>query len=77
VFKRLFWLSVGAGLGFGLSFRLTRFFRVTVQRYRPERVSAAVTGLGQDVRSALAEGRVAMRDREVELKANLGHPRPS
>ena len=81
MFKRLFWLFVGAGFGFGLSFRLTRFFRGTVERYRPERVtanvSAAVTGLGQHVRSAVAEGRAAMRAREEELKADLATRRPS
>ena len=81
MFKRLFWLFVGAGFGVGLSFRLMRFFRLTAERYRPDRVSAgaaaAVTGLGRDVKAALAEGRIAMRDREAELRADLGHRAPS
>ena len=81
MFKRLFWLLVGAGFGFGLSFWLMRFVRVTVDRYRPERVSAdlaaAVTRFGQDLRAALAEGRAAMRNREAELKADLGRQTPS
>lgn len=81
MFKRLFWLCVGAGFGFGLSFRIMRFFRLTAERYRPERVSAGVaagvTGLGQNVKAAVAEGRTAMRDREAELRAGLGRPAQS
>jgi hypothetical protein len=75
VFKRLFWLVVGAGFGFGLSFWLTRFVRDTVDRYRPERVSADLAGalrqLGTDIRAAVEEGRDAMRAREAELRADL------
>ena len=75
MFKRIFWLVVGAGLGFGLSFWLMRFLRSTVDRYRPERVSgdlaAALTQLGKDLRAAVAEGRLAMREREAELRADL------
>ena len=75
MFKRLFWLCIGIGFGFGLSFWLTRFVRETVERYRPERVSADLAGavrqLGSDVRAAIAEGRDAMREREAELRAEL------
>jgi hypothetical protein len=81
VFKRLFWLVVGAGFGFGVSFWLMRFVRETVNRYTPERVSgdlaAAVRGLGQDLRAAVAEGREAMREREAELRAELEGRRPA
>jgi hypothetical protein len=75
VFKRLFWLCVGLGLGFGLSFWLARFLRQTAERYSPERVSGDVADglrrLGADVRAAVAEGREAMREREAELRADL------
>jgi hypothetical protein len=75
VFKRLFWLVVGAGFGFGLSFWLTRLVRETVDRYRPERVSADLAGalrqFGADLRAAVEEGREAMREREAELRADL------
>ena len=78
MFKRLFWLMVGAGFGFGVSFWLMRFVRSTVDRYSPERVSgdlaAALRSLGSDIREAVAEGREAMREREAEIRAELdGH----
>jgi hypothetical protein len=78
MFKRLFWLMIGAGFGFGMSFWLVRFVRGTVERYKPERVSndlaGAVRALGADLREAVAEGRGAMREREVELRSRLEIP---
>ena len=75
MFRRFFWLIVGAGFGFGMSFWLMRFVRETAARYTPERVSAgladAVRGLGTDLRAAVAEGREAMHDREAELRVEL------
>jgi hypothetical protein len=77
MFKRLFWLMVGAGFGFGVSFWLMRFVRETAARYAPERVAddltGALKGLGNDLRAAVAEGRQAMRDREAELRADAAH----
>ena len=76
MFKRLFWLAVGTGLGFGLSFWIMRTVRSTIERYTPERVSsdvsAALRGLGEDLRAAVAEGRTAMAERESELRESLG-----
>jgi len=75
MFRRLFWLIVGAGFGFGVSFWLMRFVRETAARYAPERVSAdlagALKGLGADLRAAVAEGREAMREREAELRTEV------
>ncbi len=75
MFKRLFWLMIGAGFGFGMSFWLIRAVRGTVERYKPERVSndlsGAVRALTLDLREAVAEGRQAMRDREAELRSRL------
>lgn len=75
MFKRLFWLLVGAGFGFGVSFWLMRFIRTTVERYSPDRVQAdmakALKGFGQDLRAAVADGREAMRDYERELREKL------
>jgi len=75
MFKRLFWLLVGAGFGFGMSFWVVRAVRQTVERYTPERVSndlvSALRGIGQDLRQAAREGRDAMREREAELRAQL------
>jgi len=82
VFKRLLWLLIGAGFGFGVSFWVVRTVRHTVERYAPERVSADLAGamraLGQDIRAAVAEGRVAMQEREAELRAEIdARSRPS
>lgn len=85
MFRRLFWLVIGAGFGFGVSFWLMRFVRTTVERYSPERVSADLSGalrnLGSDLRAAVAEGREAMRDAEAKLRADIegngSSPRPS
>ena len=75
MFKRLFWLAIGLGAGFGLSFWFMRFIRETVDRYRPERVSqdlaSAVSKLGDDLRAAVREGRAAMAEREEELRAEV------
>jgi len=79
MFKRIFWLAIGLGLGFGMSFWLMRFLRETVDRYRPERVSqdlaGAISKLGDDLRAAVSEGRLAMREREEELRAEVDSAR--
>ena len=76
MFKRLFWLCTGVGFGFGSSFWVMRAFRRTVDRYRPTRVVARLEG---DVRAAVAEGRVAMHEREAALRSartGVNGPRP-
>ena len=69
--KRLFWMAVGVGA----SFWVRRKVRGTVERYQPQRLSSEVVGvvhrLGDDVRAAVHEGRVAMREREAELRRAL------
>ena len=75
MFKRLFWLAVGLGMGLGMSFWLTRLLRQTAARYSPERLgedlAGAVRELGRDLRAAAMEGREAMREREAELRERL------
>jgi hypothetical protein len=75
VFKRLFWLLMGVGFGFGVSFWVMRFVRSTMERYTPERVSSDLAGalkqFGSDLKDAAAEGRQAMKEREAELLAEL------
>ena len=75
MFRRLLWLMIGVGFGFGVSFWMMRFVRDTMQRYTPERVSSdlagAMKGLGTDLRAAVADGREAMREREAEIRAEL------
>ena len=73
MFKRLFWLVMGAGFGFGVSFWLMRFLKGTAARYAPEKLSSDLTGalrqLGGDIRAAVADGREGMKEREAELRA--------
>lgn len=75
MFKRLFWLVIGAGFGFGMSFWLMRTVRSTIERWSPDRVSQdfadALRTFGRDLRAAVSEGREAMREREAELRSEL------
>ncbi|HVE46353.1 MAG TPA: hypothetical protein VNA57_06365 [Acidimicrobiales bacterium] len=75
MFKRLLWLSIGIGFGFGVSFWLIRMVKEKVARYAPDQVSAdlagAVKDLGATVKAALADGAAAMREREAELRDSL------
>jgi hypothetical protein len=72
MFKRAFWLTTGAGFGFGMSLWVQRTVKRTATRYSPQRVSGEVTrtvkGITGDVRTALAEGREVMREREAALR---------
>jgi hypothetical protein len=78
MFRRLFWLMVGVGFGFGTSFWFMRFMRETAARYAPERFTAdlagAVKSFGTDLKLAVADGREGMRQREAELRAELREP---
>ena len=75
MFKRLLWLSMGIGFGFGVSFWIVRLVREKVARYSPERVTESVADTLRDVarelREALAEGAAAMREREAALRESL------
>ena len=64
--KRLSWLMVGAGFGFGMSFWLMRTVRQKVERFSPPNL---LRGLTDDLRAAAREGREGMRAREHELRA--------
>jgi hypothetical protein len=68
VFKRLFWLIIGFALGIGSSWAVTRRVRRIVQRLAPADV---VDRWSDNVRSAVSEGRTAMRTREVELNSGF------
>jgi hypothetical protein len=76
VFKRLFWLTVGLGVGFGTSFRLMRAVRRAAARLTPERMTqdavAGARSVGAELKAALDEGRAGMREREAELRAEIG-----
>ena len=73
--KRLFWVFMGVGFGFGMSFWVTRTLRRKVARISPDNVAAglsqAVRELGRDIRAAVSEGAEAMREREAELRSQV------
>lgn len=70
--KRVFWLVVGYGAGIGSSLYAARKVKAAARRYTPEgladRVSGSVGGTVREVKAAVAEGRIAMREREAELR---------
>ena len=68
MFKRLFWLVFGFALGIGSSWAVTRRLRRIVRRIAPADV---VDRWSDNVRSAVSEGRSAMRSREVELNSGF------
>jgi hypothetical protein len=75
---RLFWLTTGAVVGVSSSFWVMRAIRQRVSQYAPDRladnVTAAARTAREDLRTALIEGREAMRQRESELRAELETP---
>ena len=79
MFKRLSWMTVGTGFGFGLAVWCRRVVRAKVRRYRPARLSTDLTTgvrrIGDDLRVAAREGRSAMHEREAELRrgGRMGH----
>ena len=68
MFKRLFWLVFGFVLGIASSWAVTRRVRRMMERLAPTDV---VDRWSDNVRSAMSEGRTAMRTREVELKSSF------
>lgn len=83
MFKRLLWLVIGATFGFGCSWWVTRTIRHTIEQLSPEHMSqnlaAMVHNVGRRLREAVVDGRAAMAERELEIRASLepGAPLPS
>lgn len=75
VIKRAFWLATGAAFGAGSSYYANKLAREVAAKLTPAQVTIDLTGAaraaGTAVRDALAEGRVAMREREADLRAEV------
>lgn len=75
MFKRLLWLTIGASLGFGSSWWVTRTVKQKLSRFLPAHLATEVTttahAITGGVRAAVADGRDAMHAREAELRAQL------
>lgn len=65
MFKRVRWMTTGIAVGFGGSLWLQRKMKSAAERYGPAGVAVAAATRARD---ALEEGRVAMKEREAELR---------
>jgi hypothetical protein len=78
VLKRLRWLVTGLAVGVGGSVWAQRKVKTLASRYRPSGLAGSAAtkarGLPADVAAAIREGRVAMKEREAELRS-MGDPR--
>ena len=72
--RRVFWLFLGVGVGMGSSLWVTRRVKQVAARYTPARISndmaSSVRALGRDVRLSIRDGRMAMAQREAELRSD-------
>lgn len=77
--KRLRWLLMGMGVGAGASVWAQRRVKLWLRSYTPPEVAARAARRSTEVagrragevRTALAEGREAMRQREAELRRQI------
>lgn len=76
--RRLFWTLFGLGLGLVLGIRILREVDRVTEAAKPgavaERAGRRVGGAQARWRDALAEGRVAAQQRELELRQRFGVP---
>jgi hypothetical protein len=72
MFKRTRWVATGLAIGVGGSWWVQRKAKALASRYRPAGLAAqASQRVGRypgEVKAAIREGRMAMREREAELK---------
>jgi hypothetical protein len=73
VIRRLFWLTLGVGLGAWAAFRLKRLMRALA----PQALVHQAAGVGQTVREFADDVRDAMHAREDELREALGLDAPA
>lgn len=73
--RRMFWLTVGVGVGTAGTIYVLRWARRQRDRFAPTRVVQQATevarDLGQLLTEALEEFRKGMAEREAELRAGL------
>lgn len=80
MFKRLFFALIGLGAGVTLGIWTVHKLEETQRKLTPEHAARVagdrMTGLGERVQAALAEGRRAAREKEAELRAVYGGGMP-
>ena len=82
--KRIIWMGFGAVIGASGSYWANRRVRQVVDRYAPaevrERITSRVRNATGHIRTAVSDGRDAMREREAELRGRpdrqAHHPGP-
>ena len=76
--RRIFWLALGLGAGATAAVLTARWAKRQTQKVAPanigRQVSRGASDLGRLVKTALAEGRQAMADREAEIRRELDSP---
>jgi hypothetical protein len=74
--RRVFWSMLGIGIGAVVGVAAVRWAGRTKQRLSPPNLareaSSAGAALADRFRDAVEEGRIAMEEREAELRAELG-----
>ena len=74
MFKRTRWFAMGASAALGGSWWAKKRLAAKAKRYAPQRLAADAKATAK---AALSEGRLAMQQREAELRAIAsGQPRP-
>jgi hypothetical protein len=73
--RRIFWLALGLGAGATTAVLAARWARRQGQKVAPANIGRQVSGAASDfgrlVRTAVAEGRSAMAEREAEIRREL------
>lgn len=70
--RRLFWVALGATAGVLVVRKLTRMAHNVTPEGASDRVSEAVSGLGQAIRDFADDVRAGMDEREADLRLALG-----
>jgi len=73
--RRLFWVALGLGAGVASAIIGTRFVRKQTAKVAPANLAREARGSMMDlaklVSESINEGRVAMQERELELRSEL------
>ena len=73
--KRVFWIALGLGAGATSALMASRWMKRKTEALSPANLGrelrSGASDVGRLVRTALDDGRAAMRAREAELRASL------
>ena len=74
--RRLFWVALGLGAGAASAIIASRFVRKQTAKVAPANLAREARGSMMDlaklVSASISEGKVAMHQRELELRSELG-----